>query len=33
VTDPVNFSAPVTLNRFWLDLGESIVPYQCEETG
>jgi hypothetical protein len=30
-TDPVNFSDSVTLNRYWLDLGESIVPYQCEE--
>jgi hypothetical protein len=31
VTDPVNFTKPVTLNRYWLDLGETIVPYNCEE--
>lgn len=31
VTDAVNFSKPVTLNRYWLDLGETIVPYNCEE--
>jgi hypothetical protein len=31
VTDPVNFTRPVTLNRYWLDLGETIVPYDCEE--
>jgi hypothetical protein len=33
VTDPVNFTKPVTLNRYWLDLGETIVPYNCEERG
>lgn len=31
VTDPVNFTKPVTLNRYWLDLGETIVPYNCDE--
>jgi hypothetical protein len=31
VTDPVNFTEPVTLSRYWLDLGETIVPYRCEE--
>jgi hypothetical protein len=31
VTDPVNFTKPVTLNRFWLDLKETLVPYNCEE--
>jgi len=31
VTDPVNFTRPVTLNRYWLDLGEKIEPYNCEE--
>jgi hypothetical protein len=31
ITDPVNFTKPVTLNRYWLDLGETIVPYNCEE--
>jgi hypothetical protein len=31
VTDPVNFAKPVTLNRYWLDLGETLVPYNCEE--
>jgi hypothetical protein len=31
VTDPVNFTRPVTLNRYWLDLGETLVPYNCEE--
>jgi hypothetical protein len=31
VTDPVNFTKPVTLNRYWLDLGETIVPYNCNE--
>ena len=31
VTDPVNLTKPVTLNRYWLDLGETIVPYNCEE--
>jgi hypothetical protein len=31
VTDPVNFMKPVTLNRYWLDLGETLVPYNCEE--
>jgi hypothetical protein len=31
VTDPVNFTKPVTLNRYWLDLGETIVPYKCDE--
>jgi hypothetical protein len=31
VTDPVNFTKPVTLNRYWLDLGETLVPYNCEE--
>ena len=31
VTDPVNFTAPVTLTRYWLDLGETIVPYECDE--
>jgi hypothetical protein len=31
VTDPVNFTKPVTLNRYWLDLGETIEPYNCEE--
>jgi hypothetical protein len=31
VTDPVNFTKPVTLNRYWLDLGETIVRYNCEE--
>jgi hypothetical protein len=32
VTDPVNFTKPVTLNRYWLDLGETLVPYNCEES-
>jgi len=31
VTDPVNFTKPVTLNRYFLDLGESIVRYNCTE--
>jgi len=31
VTDPVNFTKPVTLNRYWLDLGEKIERYNCEE--
>jgi hypothetical protein len=31
VTDPINFTRPVTLNRYWLDLGETLVPYNCEE--
>jgi len=31
VTDSVNFTKPVTLNRYWLDLGESIVAYNCDE--
>jgi hypothetical protein len=31
VNDPVNFTKPVTLNRYFLDLGESIVPYKCNE--
>lgn len=31
VTDPVNFTKPVTLNRYWLDLGEKIEPYNCQE--
>ena len=31
ITDPVNFTKPVTLNRYWLDLGETLVPYNCEE--
>ena len=31
VTDPVNFTEPVMLARYWLDLGESIVPYECAE--
>jgi hypothetical protein len=31
VTDPVNFTKPVTLNRYWLDLGEKIEAYNCEE--
>jgi hypothetical protein len=31
VTDPVNFTKPVTLNRYWLDLGETIEPYNCQE--
>ena len=31
VTEPVNFSKPVTLNRYFLDLGETIVPYKCNE--
>jgi hypothetical protein len=31
VTDPVNFTKPVTLNRYWLDLGETLVPYKCDE--
>lgn len=31
VTDPVNFTKPVTLNRYWLDLGEVIEPYNCQE--
>jgi Family of unknown function (DUF6152) len=31
VTDPVNFTKPVTLNRYFLDLGETIGPYNCEE--
>jgi hypothetical protein len=31
VTDSVNFTKPVTLSRYWLDLGETIVPYNCEE--
>src|SRR4029079_12728870 len=31
VTDPVNFTKPVTLNRYWLDLGETIVRYNCQE--
>lgn len=32
VADPVNFMKPVTLNRYWLDLGETIVPYNCQES-
>ena len=32
VTDPVNFTRPVTLNRYWLDLGETIVRYNCKES-
>jgi len=31
VTDSVNFTKPVTLNRYWLDLKETLVPYNCEE--
>jgi len=31
VTDPVNFTRPVTLNRYFLDLGETIEAYNCEE--
>jgi len=31
VTDPVNFTKPVTLNRYWLDLGEKVEPYDCSE--
>jgi hypothetical protein len=31
VTDPVNFTKPVTLNRYWLDLGETLVKYNCQE--
>jgi hypothetical protein len=31
VTDPVNFTKAVTLNRYWLDLGETLVRYNCEE--
>jgi hypothetical protein len=31
VTDPVNFTKPVTLNRYWLDLGEKIERYNCSE--
>src|SRR5215510_11564738 len=31
VTDPVNLTKPVTLNRYFLDLGETIVPYKCNE--
>jgi hypothetical protein len=31
VTDPVNFIESVTLSRYFLDLGESIVPYGCTE--
>jgi hypothetical protein len=31
VTDALNFTKPVTINRYWLDLGETIVPYNCEE--
>jgi hypothetical protein len=32
ITDPVNFTRTVTLNRYWLDLGEKIVPYNCSKT-
>jgi len=31
VQDPVNLTKPVTLNRYWLDLGEKIERYNCEE--
>ncbi|HZI51480.1 MAG TPA: DUF6152 family protein [Terriglobia bacterium] len=31
VTDPINFTKPVTLNRYWLDLGETLVRYNCQE--
>jgi len=31
LTDPVNFTKPVTLNRYWLDLAEKIEPYNCDE--
>jgi hypothetical protein len=31
VTDPVNLTKPVTLNRYYLDLGETIVPYNCAD--
>jgi hypothetical protein len=31
VSDPVNFTKPVALNRYFLDLGETIVPYKCQE--
>ena len=32
VTDPVNFTKPVAINRYWLDLGETVVPYNCKES-
>ena len=31
VTDPVNFTQPVTLTRYWLDLRETVTPYNCKE--
>jgi hypothetical protein len=31
VTDPVNFTQPVTLTRYWLDLRETMTPYNCKE--
>ena len=33
VTDPVNFTQPVTLTRYWLDLRETMTPYNCKEGG
>ena len=33
VTDPANFTAPVTLTKYWIYLpGVEVKPYQCTET-
>jgi Family of unknown function (DUF6152) len=31
VTDPVSFARPVELSRYFLDLGEEIMPYRCAD--
>ena len=35
ITDPVNFTEPVTLHKFWLYLpdqpGQKVMPYRCTE--
>jgi hypothetical protein len=32
ITDPVNFTEPVTLNKKWIHVpGVEILPFECEE--
>jgi hypothetical protein len=34
VTDPINFTAPVTLRKYWIWLpGVEVAPYRCTNTG
>lgn len=34
VTDPVNFSEPVTLTKYWLDVpGRDVLPFDCQAVG